>query len=196
MNPSEMREYAQGVLSLPGVFHPKIHRIVEGVVLTSKTLSQGYSRSPEGAEFKLPLPLLVRHSHIHPLGWVISATKGPTLRFKARIANDRLAWADPIWEQLKTGEVDAVSFGSDVSQEDHDYSPGRRHDITKWSWIELSIVERGASEDALIHLVKEADSPGVLRFDGSKCETVFRDVRAIYDRSLPKAPQPTIVRLR
>lgn len=187
MNTAE-QIFERAHIALARAFHPKTHCIIEGVATTARRTSHGFTRNPMGASYRLPIPLFADHNFDYPIGWVQRVTVGPTIQFSARVANWLPTWGGEIWYQLKSGGISDVSIGADTGREEYDSAPGRRFDIVRWSWVELSIVTAGANEDAKIHVVREIDNPDVVRLDGTR-GTVFRDVRHLYRDTLPvRAP--------
>src|SRR5690606_32612187 len=64
-------------------------RIIEGVATTLKTDRIGDIVEPEGAQFKLPLPLLWQHDRHSPIGHVLEAdVTEKRIRVRAQIASD------------------------------------------------------------------------------------------------------------
>src|SRR4249919_447134 len=61
---------------------------------------------PEGAEFKLPLPLLWQHDASQPIGHVTRAKVTPAgIEIVAKIAKDVTAEIDRAWSLIKAGLV-------------------------------------------------------------------------------------------
>lgn len=81
-------------------------RVIEGIASTPEVDRMGDIVEPEGAEFKLPLPLLWQHRHEQPIGHVIAAkVTADGISIKAQIAKldepgtlkDRL---DEAWQAM------------------------------------------------------------------------------------------------
>ena len=122
---------------------------------------------PDGADFKLPLPLLYGHDSNQPIGWVraarvkkdrievdcevadVDATDSPEL--KAELAKR--------WTQLKSGLVRGLSIGfNPIETAQIDGSWGVK--FLKWKWLELSacvIACNTGSQIVSIKQIKTAD---------------------------------------
>jgi HK97 family phage prohead protease len=145
-------------------------RILEGIATTPTPDRIGDIVVSEGAEFKLPLPLLMHHNSKEPIGHVTDAkiTKAG-IHIKARIASiaeegtlkNRLTEA---WQMVKSGLVQGLSIGfkSLESEEIKDsknansWFPPLKH--TKWLWLELSAVTIPANGEATITAIKAIDT--------------------------------------
>lgn len=137
-------------------------REIEGIATTPTPDRVGDVVEPEGAEFKLPIPLLWQHDSRQPIGEVLSAKvtkEGITVR--ARIAKmdepgllkDRL---DEAWQSVKSGLVKGLSIGF-KSLEDSEIKGTWGIRFIKWLWLELSAVTIPANADASITSIKSAD---------------------------------------
>ncbi len=137
-------------------------RIITGIATSAATDRTGDIVEPDGAEFKLPLPLLWQHDSKQPIGEVFAAkvTKAG-IEIKARIARmdepgklkDRL---DEAWQSLKLGLVRGLSIGF-KSLEDADIKGTFGIRFIKWLWLELSAVTIPANSDASILSIKQHD---------------------------------------
>src|SRR6188768_3658959 len=118
-------------------------RIIDGIATTPSTDRVGDIVEPMGAQFSLPLPLLLHHDSTQPIGEVVSAkqTKDGII-IKARIAQstepgtlkDRL---DEAWQSVKIGLIRGLSIGFKALEvSDIKGTFGQR--FTKWLWLELS----------------------------------------------------------
>src|SRR5262245_42386582 len=92
-------------------------RIIEGVASTPELDRRGDRLDPEGADFRLPMPLLWQHDQTQPVGEVIDASvtpQGITIRAKfaqvqeAGALRDRLEEA---WQSVKARLVRGLSVG-------------------------------------------------------------------------------------
>jgi HK97 family phage major capsid protein/HK97 family phage prohead protease len=118
---------------------------------------------PDGAQFKLPMPLLFHHDSQQPIGHVTQAKigkKGIEIVAKmTRMAEpgklkDRL---DEAWQSIKSGLVSGLSIG--FKPIEHEYiaeTKGMR--FTKWDWLELSAVTIPANSEATIATIKSTDA--------------------------------------
>ncbi|MGB1215879.1 MAG: phage major capsid protein [Pikeienuella sp.] len=110
---------------------------------------------PEGAVFKLPIPLLWQHNHGDPIGEVTQATvtdKG--IEVVAKIAIGVTDEIDRYFKLIKSGLVRGLSIGFrglDVEEIKGSYGV----EFKKWEWLELSAVTIPANADASIATVKE-----------------------------------------
>jgi HK97 family phage prohead protease len=118
---------------------------------------------PDGAQFKLPLPLLWQHDSRQPIGHVTQAkvTKAG-IEIVAKLAKlaepgrlkDRL---DEAWQSLKTGLVSGLSIG--FKPIEHEFIPetkGMR--FIKWDFLELSAVTIPANAEATITTIRSIDT--------------------------------------
>lgn len=109
---------------------------------------------PDGAEYKLPIPLLWQHDHSDPIGEVTSANVTPKgIEIVARVALGVTAEIDRYWTLMKAGLVRGLSIGfRGLEAEQIDGSWGTR--FKKWEWLELSAVTIPANSEASIATVK------------------------------------------
>lgn len=137
-------------------------RIIEGIATTPTVDRAGDIVEPDGAEFKLPIPLLWQHRSDQPIGHVVAAKVSKQgIRVRAQLARideegplkNRL---DEAWQSIKSGLVRGLSIGfkgTEVEQMDDSF--GIR--FLKWVWLELSAVTIPANQDASIEAVKSFD---------------------------------------
>ncbi len=134
-------------------------RVFEGIASTPSTDSMDDIVQPEGAQYRLPLPLLWQHRADQPaVGRVFEASKSPAgIRVKAEIERvdepgtlkDRL---DEAWSAVKKKLV-ALSIGFLPDPAHTEKLPGGGLWFRKWKWLELSLVTLPANVDAQILLV-------------------------------------------
>jgi HK97 family phage prohead protease len=118
---------------------------------------------PEGAQFKLPLPLLWQHDASQPIGHVTHAKIGKggieIVAKMARVAEpgrlkDRL---DEAWQSMKAGLVSGLSIGfKAIEHEMIKETKGIR--FKKWEFLELSAVTIPANSECTIATVKSIDA--------------------------------------
>jgi HK97 family phage prohead protease len=113
---------------------------------------------PDGAQFKLPLPLLWQHDSGNPIGQVTHAkvTKAG-IEIIAKIAKGVTAEIDRAWSLIKAGLVPGLSIG--FKPIEHSFikeTKGIR--FIKWDWLELSAVTIPANSEATIATVKSIDT--------------------------------------
>jgi HK97 family phage prohead protease len=156
-----MLNRAYSLLSIKGVDEDA--RIITGMATTPMPDRLQDVVEPDGAQFKLPLPLLWQHDSREPIGHVTRAkvTKaGIEIVAKiARIAEpgrlkDRL---DEAWQTLKIGLVSGLSIGFKAIERSFiEETDGIR--FIKWDWLELSAVTIPANSEATIATVKSIDT--------------------------------------
>jgi HK97 family phage prohead protease len=146
-------------------------RVIEGTATTPEVDREGDIVVSEGANYRLPLPLLMQHAHNQPVGnveWVEVQRTG--IRFRARFARitdagrlkDRI---DEAWQSVRAGLIRAVSIGFRPLKMEP-IETGWRY--VSWQWLELSVCVLPANESATIQNVKrlmKAPAP-VVRLPG------------------------------
>jgi HK97 family phage prohead protease len=113
---------------------------------------------PNGAQFKLPLPLLWQHDSRQPIGHVTHAkvTKAG-IEIVAKIAKGVTDEIDRAWKLIKAGLVPGLSIGfKPLEYEFIEKTKGIR--FIKWDWLELSAVTIPANSEATIATVKSIDT--------------------------------------
>lgn len=130
-------------------------RIIEGIASTPTPDRMGDVVEPLGAQFRLPLPLLLGHDHAQPVGRVEHAEatrQGVKFRAtmpridEAGVLRDRVEEA---WQSVKAGLITSVSIGfRTLDGEPIGRTGGMR--FTSWEWLELSLVSVPAQPDAVI----------------------------------------------
>jgi HK97 family phage major capsid protein len=134
-------------------------RIIRGIATRPTPDRLGDIVESEGAEFKLPIPLLSHHDRTKPIGHVLKAkVKSTGIEVEAQIAQvdeagplrDRL---DEAWQEIKSGLVRGLSIGfKPLEAARIEGTFGTR--FLKWLWLELSAVVIPAHEDASILTIK------------------------------------------
>lgn len=113
---------------------------------------------PEGAVFKLPLPLLWQHNSGDPIGQVTEAKvtkKG--IEIVATVARGVTDEIDRYWKLIKSGLVRGLSIGfRGLEVAEIEGSWGVK--FNKWEWLELSTVTIPANQEATITAVKMFDT--------------------------------------
>lgn len=137
-------------------------RVIEGVASTPEPDRLGDIVEPDGAEFKLPLPLLWQHNSREPVGQVTKATvtkdgipivaKFAKLEEPGRL-KDRL---DEAWQSIKIGLVQGLSIGFRAIERSF-IEDSFSIRFLRWEWIELSAVTIPANSEATITAVKALD---------------------------------------
>jgi hypothetical protein len=125
-------------------------RLIEGLATTPEPDRMGDVVEPKGAQFKLPLPLLMHHDSRQPVGHVTSAAvTNDGIAVTARIIKfdepgrlkDRL---DEAWHTVKSGLINGLSIGFRAIERSYieDTSSIR---FTAWEW--LGAVDRIGSRE-------------------------------------------------
>ena len=153
-------------------------RIIEGIATTPTTDRMGDIVEPEGAQFKLPIPLLWQHNSREPVGEVVAAKATPEgITFQAKFARipepgtlkDRI---DNAWQSIKYKLVKGMSIGFNPIESAQIKDTWSEH-FLKWEWLELSCVTIPANVDASITTIKSADQ-ALLAASGDRQRAVVR----------------------
>jgi HK97 family phage major capsid protein/HK97 family phage prohead protease len=137
-------------------------RIIEGIATTPSPDRLGDIVEPEGAEFKLPIPLLMGHDSMSPIGHVIAAKVSKDgIEIRAKLVKidepgnlkERL---DESWQSIKSGLVRGLSIGFRSLESAQIKDTWSEH-FLKWMWLELSAVVIPANVDASITAIKQVD---------------------------------------
>lgn len=133
---------------------------IEGIASTPETDRSGDIVVAEGAEYKLPIPLLWQHRSGEPIGHVEEVkitVEGIWVRCK--IALGVTEDIDKYWRMIKAGLVRGLSIGFnpvEYSQIEGSWS----YKFLRWEWLELSAVTIPANADASILAVKHFSKEG------------------------------------
>lgn len=137
-------------------------RTITGIATTPTTDRQGDIVESDGAEFKLPIPLLWQHDSRQPIGHVTAAKVSKSgITITAQLVKidepgtlkDRL---DEAWQSMKSGLVRGLSIGFkpiESARLEDTYS----YRFIKWLWLELSAVTIPANGDCNIQSIKSID---------------------------------------
>lgn len=136
-------------------------RVITGIATTPTPDRLGDIVEPDGAEFKLPIPLLSQHDSSKPIGQVTKAKVTKTgIEITAKLVKPYegapQSWADRLdeaWADIKSGLVRGLSIGfkpTESSRIEGTWS----YRFTKWLWLELSAVTIPANMDASIETIK------------------------------------------
>ncbi len=139
-------------------------RTFVGVASTPSTDRDGDILVPAGAQFKLPLPLLLRHNQDEPVGWITAArvvaaegievTGQITKVTQPGRVKDRV---DDAWTEVKSGLMRGLSVGFKALEAKPIERTGGIK-FLKWLWLELSLVTIPANQDATILAIKQCDT--------------------------------------
>src|SRR5215831_6406831 len=133
-------------------------RTIIGMATTPTPDRLGDIVEPEGAQFKLPLPLLWQHDSAAPIGHVTAAKSGKDgIEITAKLARvaepgrlqERL---DEAWQSIKAGLVQGLSIGFKSIEHSH-LKDGGLH-FLKWAWLETSAVTIPANSEASITTIR------------------------------------------
>lgn len=146
-------------------------RIIEGTASTPTLDRDGDIMEPGGAEYSMPHPFLWLHDQGQPVGHVISATVSKSgIKIRAQFAKvnepgllkDRL---DEAWQSVKAGLVRGLSIGAKTLESKRLPSGGNH--VTRWMWLETSVVTIPANQQAGISLVKSLSGAAGLANSGT-----------------------------
>jgi HK97 family phage major capsid protein len=137
-------------------------RTIVGIASSVSTDRDGDVLEPKGAEFTLPMPLLLHHRQDQPIGhvtkarltrdgWEITATIA-----KVEEPGELKNRLDLAWQSIKTKLIRGLSVGF-RSIEAAGISGGGVHFI-RWGWLELSAVTIPSNQDATILAIKQCDT--------------------------------------
>lgn len=133
-------------------------RVITGIASTPTADRMGDIVKPEGAVFKLPIPLLWQHDAGSPIGNVTKArVTRAGIEITAEIAKGVSTKIDDAWALIKAGLVRGLSIG--FRGLDTEQIPNSWGIIfEKWEWLELSAVTIPANAEASITSVKQFDT--------------------------------------
>lgn len=171
-------------------------RLIEGIATTPSTDRMEDVIESEGAEFKLPIPLLWQHRHDQPIGHVLSANVSPDgIHITARIAKGVLPRIEEAWTLIKSGLVRGLSIGFRPLADPEPIKGTYGLRFKRWEWLELSAVTIPANADASISVIKQfdtspADAGGTVA--RSTTATAVATSRVVKATSLPATAMKTI----
>jgi len=134
------------------------NRTITGIATTPTPDRHGDVVMPEGAQFKLPIPLLWQHDHLSPIGEVTSArVTDEWIEIKAQIAqadapSQLAARLDEAWQSILLGLVKGLSIGFRPIEYAFIDDGGIRFSL--WEWYELSVVTVPANSDGSLSVIK------------------------------------------
>jgi len=138
-------------------------RTFEGIASTPTPDRVGDVVEPLGAQFKLPMPLLLDHSSRDQVGHVEFAKPNKSgIPFRAKITRidedgDAKRLTDKAWHFVKHGLRQFVSIGFRAIEDGIEViENGFR--FKKWEWLELSLVSIPAQPEAVITQLKSIDA--------------------------------------
>lgn len=137
-------------------------REITGIATTIAPDRGGDTVQPDGALYKLPIPLLWMHDPTQPIGEVYEAkTTKKGIEIKARLVKisepgrlaDRLNEA---WQSIKSGLVRGLSIGFNPIK--YAFNDDGGVDFQSWEWLELSACVIPMNSQASIQTIKSLDT--------------------------------------
>lgn len=169
-------------------------RTFEGIATTPATDRADDIVEPQGAQFKLPIPMLWQHGYgsiSDPIGQITAAKiqasgifvrgqmQKPGPDYPQGLRDD----LDKAWVLVRDGLVRGLSIGfNPIESSDIEGSWGRR--FSKWDWLELSCVTIPCNQDANIQTVKTM----------AQAEQIAR--RGTVVKAPRLGPKPGVVRIK
>lgn len=128
---------------------------IVGLASTPELDRAGDVLLPEGAVYRLPLPLLWQHDHGRPIGTVTSARVGPGgIEIVAKIAVGATPEIDNAYALIRAGLVRGLSVGFRALEAPEVTRTGKVY--RAWEMMELSTVTIPCNQGATISAVKSA----------------------------------------
>ncbi len=148
---------AYSVIDIKSIDESNGKRILRGIASTPSPDRMEDIVLPEGAKFRLPLPLLWQHDSHQPIGHVTEAkvTKNG-IEIVAEIATGVTLYIEEAWALLKAGLVRGLSIGF-RGLKWSDIAGTWGVEYSEWEWLELSAVTIPANAEASILSVKKFD---------------------------------------
>lgn len=148
---------AYSVIEIKAIDESDGKRILRGIASTPSPDRMDDIVVPEGAKFKLPIPLLWQHNSAQPIGHVIEAkiTKNG-IEIVAEIANGVAEYIEQAWALIKAKLVRGLSIGF-RGLKWSDIAGTWGVEYSEWEWLELSAVTIPANAEASITSVKKFD---------------------------------------
>lgn len=156
------KQFAYSALEIKAMDEEGGKRMFRGIATTPTPDRVGDIVEPQGAQFKLPVPLLWQHNAREPIGWVRSAKVSEDgIDVECEMHNekdpgklkDRL---DEAWQCMRAKLVQGLSIGFkplERSRINDTYS----YRFMKWQWLELSAVTVPANSEAFVTAMKGLD---------------------------------------
>lgn len=154
-------------------------RAFKGIATTRKPDLMGDRVLPEGASYKLPLPLLRQHRQGEPIGHVTKARVTESgIEIEAEGPEDTgLGYLEEAWAQIRARLVKGLSIGFKPMAGEVEEIKDKKGNWTgglifkKWQWLELSTVTIPANPGAKLELRELARG----------------DLRSAHDREIRRA---------
>lgn len=157
----QMNKKAYGLIEVKSMKEPE--RVISGIASTIEADRVGDVVEPEGAKFKLPIPLLWQHRSDQPVGWVTAVKiENKKVLFDAKFAKidepgELKNMVDKAWQAVQAKLVRAVSLGFRPLKEEFDKAT-RGFIFKEWEWLELSLVTIPAHQSATIQVVRSLEA--------------------------------------
>lgn len=162
-------------------------RQITGIATTPTPDRYGDIVMPDGAQFKLPIPLLWQHDHMSPIGQVTAARiTDDGIEIKAQLAqadapSQLAARLDEAWQSIRLGLVKGLSIGFRPIEYAYIDEGGIR--FSSWEWYELSVVTVPANAEGTISTVKSIDQE--LRAASGTPETPHEHIHRVVHLKTP-----------
>jgi len=129
--------------------------IIEGVATTPTPDRAQDVVNPMGAKFALPMPALLFHDHLTPVGKVIEAKPSKAgISFKMSLPKrGTLPEIDKARTLVREGIIRAVSIGFRAIKSAFNKDTGG-YEFLEWEWLELSLVTVPMNSEATISTVR------------------------------------------
>lgn len=148
---------AYAIIDIKSIDESNGKRILRGIASTPSPDRMDDVVLPEGAKFKLPIPLLWQHNSSQPIGHVIEATVTKAgIEIVAEIATGVTQYIEEAWALLKARLVRGLSIGF-RGLKWSDIAGTWGVEYSEWEWLELSAVTIPANAEASILSVKKFD---------------------------------------
>jgi len=148
---------AYSLMEIKSIGEDNGKRILRGIASTPAPDRMEDVVLPEGAKFKLPLPLLWQHNAGKPIGSIVEATITKNgIEIVAEIASGVTEYIEEAWALLKAGLVRGLSIGF-RGLKWSDIAGTWGVEYSEWEWLELSAVTIPANAEATITSVKKFD---------------------------------------
>jgi HK97 family phage major capsid protein/HK97 family phage prohead protease len=160
---AEAKRRAYQVFNVKAIEDSGGFHVIKGIATSPRIDRVGDIVEPMGAQFVLPVKLLLGHDSDEPVGNVVAAKKTKNgIEFEARIpkvaepglVKDRV---DKAIHELKYDLLGAVSIGFKAANDGIEFLDGGGIRFNEWEWLELSLVTIPANSDARITSFKSFD---------------------------------------
>lgn len=139
-------------------------RTIKGIATTPTLDRDGDIVEPMGAQFAIPMALMLDHNHTQQVGHVVFAKPTKTgIPFEASIVKfdepgEVKNLVDKAWHLVKTKLRSFVSIGFKPLADGVELLESGGLKFNKWEWVELSLVSLPANREAVIMEAKSLDA--------------------------------------